>query len=174
MSDPARRSGWDARGGSWNNPENNARCAYRNRKQLDNRNNHIGGMLRSARTLPFFFWFRPQRDDARRDHRRRSATSGRPDHSGSSPAAKEEEQRQTRLVRASREARRQNPRHRRRRAPREYRARPGRNVDDFALFGDSKSTLCAWKQAIISRLAEDRLTLYEAEAQVLPTRCGIP
>ena len=30
------------RGGTWNNNQNNARCAYRNRNQPDNRNNHIG------------------------------------------------------------------------------------------------------------------------------------
>lgn len=49
-----------------------------------------------------------------------------------------------------------------------------RYVDDFALFSDSKRRLYAWKEAIIARLAEERLTIHEPEAQVLPTRCGIP
>ncbi|MGZ8245096.1 reverse transcriptase domain-containing protein [Methylomagnum sp.] len=49
-----------------------------------------------------------------------------------------------------------------------------RYVDDFALFGDCKATLWAWKAAIVARLARERLTIHEAEAQVLPTRCGIP
>jgi formylglycine-generating enzyme required for sulfatase activity len=30
------------RGGAFNNNERNARCAYRNRNQPDNRNNNIG------------------------------------------------------------------------------------------------------------------------------------
>jgi hypothetical protein len=30
------------RGGSWNNPQNNARCAYRNRNEPDNFNNNLG------------------------------------------------------------------------------------------------------------------------------------
>ena len=30
------------RGGAFNNNQNNARCAYRNRNQPDNRNNNIG------------------------------------------------------------------------------------------------------------------------------------
>jgi len=49
-----------------------------------------------------------------------------------------------------------------------------RYVDDMALFSNSKETLGAWKEAIIARLAQERLTIHEAEAQVLPTRCGIP
>ncbi len=49
-----------------------------------------------------------------------------------------------------------------------------RYVDDFALFSDSKTALWAWKEAIIARLARERLTMHEGEAQVLPTRCGIP
>lgn len=49
-----------------------------------------------------------------------------------------------------------------------------RYVDDFALFGDSKRELWAWKRAIVERLARLRLTIHEAPAQVLPTRCGIP
>lgn len=49
-----------------------------------------------------------------------------------------------------------------------------RYVDDFALFSDSKATLSAWKDAIVARLACERLTIHEAQAQVLPTGCGIP
>lgn len=49
-----------------------------------------------------------------------------------------------------------------------------RYVDDFALFSDSKRELWAWKQAIIERLAALRLTIHESEAQVAPTRVGIP
>jgi hypothetical protein len=49
-----------------------------------------------------------------------------------------------------------------------------RYVDDFALFSDSKATLWAWKQAIVCRLARERLTIHEAQAQVLPSACGIP
>lgn len=49
-----------------------------------------------------------------------------------------------------------------------------RYVDDFALFSDSKATLYAWKDAVIARLAQERLTIHEAATQVLPTACGIP
>lgn len=49
-----------------------------------------------------------------------------------------------------------------------------RYVDDFALFSDSKKELWAWKQAIITRLADLRLTVHEAEAQVVPVTQGIP
>lgn len=49
-----------------------------------------------------------------------------------------------------------------------------RYVDDFALFGDSKRELWAWKRAIVERLGRLRLTIHETAAQVLPTRCGIP
>lgn len=49
-----------------------------------------------------------------------------------------------------------------------------RYVDDIALFSDDKSRLWRWKEAIIARLAQERLTIHEAETQVLPTRCGIP
>ena len=31
-----------------------------------------------------------------------------------------------------------------------------------------------WKQALITRLAHERLTIHAAQAQVLPTHCGIP
>ncbi|RDE51211.1 MAG: RNA-dependent DNA polymerase [Candidatus Accumulibacter meliphilus] len=49
-----------------------------------------------------------------------------------------------------------------------------RYVDDFALFGDSKAVLAEWKEAIVARLGRERLTIHEPQAQVLPTRCGIP
>jgi len=49
-----------------------------------------------------------------------------------------------------------------------------RYVDDFALFSDSKRELWAWKRALVDRLAQLRLTIHAPEAQVLPTRCGIP
>jgi hypothetical protein len=49
-----------------------------------------------------------------------------------------------------------------------------RYVDDFALFSDSKQELWRWKGTIIDRLAVDRLTLHETQAQVLPTCSGIP
>lgn len=49
-----------------------------------------------------------------------------------------------------------------------------RYVDDFALFSNNKSQLWDWKEAIITRLAHERLTIHEPQAQVLPTRCGIP
>jgi len=49
-----------------------------------------------------------------------------------------------------------------------------RFVDDMALFSDSKKTLWAWKQAIVDRLARERLTVHQPESQVLPTACGIP
>ncbi len=49
-----------------------------------------------------------------------------------------------------------------------------RYVDDFVLFGDDKRTLWQWKNAIIDRLAMERLTIHEAQTQVSPTRCGIP
>jgi hypothetical protein len=49
-----------------------------------------------------------------------------------------------------------------------------RYVDDFVLFGDDKQELWAHKQAIIARLAQERLTVHGAQMQVLPTTCGIP
>ena len=49
-----------------------------------------------------------------------------------------------------------------------------RYVDDFALFGDDKRRLWECKQAVIERLARERLTIHEAQTQVLPTHCGIP
>lgn len=49
-----------------------------------------------------------------------------------------------------------------------------RYVDDFALFGDSKAVLWDWKEAIVNRLARERLTVHGPQMQVLPTACGIP
>ena len=49
-----------------------------------------------------------------------------------------------------------------------------RYVDDFVLFGDDKRELWAHKQAIINRLAQERLTVHAAQMQVLPAHCGIP
>lgn len=49
-----------------------------------------------------------------------------------------------------------------------------RYVDDFALFSDSKKQLYEWKVSLIQQLAQLRLTLHEPEAQVMPTRDGIP
>ena len=49
-----------------------------------------------------------------------------------------------------------------------------RYVDDFALFSDDKAQLYAWKGAIITRLANMRLTIHEREAQVTQTKNGIP
>jgi hypothetical protein len=39
------------RGGSWNNNRNNARSAYRNRNNPDNRNNNVGLRLVVAHVL---------------------------------------------------------------------------------------------------------------------------
>ena len=49
-----------------------------------------------------------------------------------------------------------------------------RYVDDFVLFGDDKGHLWECKQAIVARLATLRLTLHDAEMQVVPSACGIP
>ncbi len=49
-----------------------------------------------------------------------------------------------------------------------------RYVDDFVLFGDDKRRLWECKQRIVARLARERLTIHEAQTQVLPTECGIP
>lgn len=49
-----------------------------------------------------------------------------------------------------------------------------RYVDDFALFSDSKQQLYEWKEALVARLAALRLTIHDAEAQVMPSRDGIP
>ncbi|MGH8588472.1 MAG: reverse transcriptase domain-containing protein [Gammaproteobacteria bacterium] len=49
-----------------------------------------------------------------------------------------------------------------------------RYVDDITLFSDKKTKLWAWKEAMIARLGHERLTIHEAQAQILPTHCGIP
>jgi RNA-directed DNA polymerase len=49
-----------------------------------------------------------------------------------------------------------------------------RYVDDFALFSDEAQQLYVWKRAIIERLAALRLTLHEAQAQVMHCIDGIP
>jgi len=49
-----------------------------------------------------------------------------------------------------------------------------RYVDDFALFGDDKGQLWEWKAAVMGRLQRLRLTVHEPQAQVIPTRDGIP
>jgi len=49
-----------------------------------------------------------------------------------------------------------------------------RYVDDFLLFADDKAILWAWREAIIERLAQLRLTLHERQAQVCPVSEGIP
>lgn len=49
-----------------------------------------------------------------------------------------------------------------------------RYVDDLVLFSDDKRELWRWKAALTEALSRERLTIHEAQAQVLPTRCGIP
>jgi reverse transcriptase-like protein len=49
-----------------------------------------------------------------------------------------------------------------------------RYVDDFALFGDCRAELWAWKRAVIDYLATLRLTVHEESAQVTPVGQGIP
>ena len=49
-----------------------------------------------------------------------------------------------------------------------------RYVDDFVLFGDDKRKLWSCKRAVIDRLARERLTIRDAQTQVLPSHCGIP
>jgi hypothetical protein len=50
------------RGGSWNNNQNNARCAYRNRNEPDNWNNNVGfrvvayGLLEARNAARFDGW----------------------------------------------------------------------------------------------------------------------
>ena len=48
-----------------------------------------------------------------------------------------------------------------------------RYVDDFLLFSDDKSTLWAWRQAVVDRLAGLRLTIHPG-AQPSPVSEGIP
>ena len=49
-----------------------------------------------------------------------------------------------------------------------------RYVDDIALFSNDKRQLWVWRSAIIEHLAQLRLTIHEAEAQVTPVTQGIP
>jgi len=49
-----------------------------------------------------------------------------------------------------------------------------RYVDDFCLFAYTKRELWVWKQAIRQRLQGLRLRFHEHNAQVAPTRCGLP
>ncbi len=48
-----------------------------------------------------------------------------------------------------------------------------RYVDDFVLFADDKSTLWAWREAIVARLARLRLTIHPG-AQPRPVTEGLP
>jgi retron-type reverse transcriptase len=49
-----------------------------------------------------------------------------------------------------------------------------RYVDDFLLFSDDKRELACWRNAIIEKLVELRLTLHEESAQIFPVGTGIP
>ncbi|MEO8354456.1 MAG: reverse transcriptase domain-containing protein [Chloroflexota bacterium] len=49
-----------------------------------------------------------------------------------------------------------------------------RYVDDFLLFSEHKEDLHAWRLEVIQFLSTLRLTLHEDEAQVFPTKTGIP
>ncbi|MBI5304349.1 MAG: RNA-dependent DNA polymerase [Chloroflexi bacterium] len=49
-----------------------------------------------------------------------------------------------------------------------------RYVDDFLLFADEKTNLWNWKNAIIKRLAQLRVTLHENTAQARPVTTGMP
>jgi hypothetical protein len=49
-----------------------------------------------------------------------------------------------------------------------------RYVDDFLLFANDKRTLWWWRDALIERLAQLRLTLHEDSAQARPATEGIP
>lgn len=48
-----------------------------------------------------------------------------------------------------------------------------RYVDDFLLFADDADSLWRWRDALIARLAQLRLTLHEAKALVSPCREGV-
>jgi retron-type reverse transcriptase len=48
-----------------------------------------------------------------------------------------------------------------------------RYVDDFLLFADNKATLWGWRDAIMKRLAQLRLTLHQEKAQVRPAQEGL-
>jgi RNA-directed DNA polymerase len=47
-------------------------------------------------------------------------------------------------------------------------------VDDFLLFGEDKRELVAWREALIKRMADFRLTLHENSAWPRPVREGFP
>jgi RNA-directed DNA polymerase len=49
-----------------------------------------------------------------------------------------------------------------------------RYVDDFLLFGDDKRQLWDWREAVVAKLAELRLTLHEGSSTVYPVATGIP
>jgi len=49
-----------------------------------------------------------------------------------------------------------------------------RYVDDFLLFSNDKSELSEWRESLIHKLAEFRLTLHENKAQARPVSEGIP
>lgn len=49
-----------------------------------------------------------------------------------------------------------------------------RYVDDFVLFSNSKHDLLAYRTAIMTQLAQLRLTLHENEAEIYPTQHGLP
>ncbi|HMW56563.1 MAG TPA: SUMF1/EgtB/PvdO family nonheme iron enzyme [Accumulibacter sp.] len=101
---PVRQSGEVVRGGSWNNHRDNARCAYRNRNHPGNRNDNLGFrvVLRSSHVLPPLLLVPPSGGTARRHPPCRSCSgnAGRFARADLPAEAKEEEQRQTGLVRA--------------------------------------------------------------------------
>ena len=49
-----------------------------------------------------------------------------------------------------------------------------RFVDDFLLFADHKSALWEWRNAVVEKLGQLRLTLHENRGQVFPSSTGIP
>ena len=49
-----------------------------------------------------------------------------------------------------------------------------RYVDDFLLFSENRRQLWDWKCAIIEKLASLRLTLHKEQAQIFPSRAGVP
>jgi retron-type reverse transcriptase len=49
-----------------------------------------------------------------------------------------------------------------------------RYVDDFVLFSNDKTLLSFWRQKVIEKVAELRLGLHEAAAQIFPTVTGLP
>ncbi|MES9904115.1 MAG: SUMF1/EgtB/PvdO family nonheme iron enzyme [Sedimenticola sp.] len=91
------------RGGSWNNHRDNARCAYRNRNQPDNRNNNLGFrvVLRSTHVLPPLLLVAPSGGTTRQVIRPGRVPEMQIDPliMGLSAEVKEEEQRRTGLAR---------------------------------------------------------------------------